>query len=122
MGKIIGGSTGGNVFGAIEPGAFQDAIFERPATQEGKKRAVQKVWRANMANMAPWHDFGKFLAFLDVSARPAWERSLEGVLEETSSRQRAKKLAKVLKIIPRPSKTEPRSLQNRAWNLPRHHF
>ena len=32
MGKITGGSTGGNVFGAIEPGAFQDAIFERPAT------------------------------------------------------------------------------------------
>ena len=67
-----------------------------------------------MANMAPWHDFGKFLAFFDVSARPAWERSLEGVLEETSSRQRAKKLAKVLKIIPRPSKTEPRSLQRKA--------
>ena len=63
MGKIIGGSTGGNVFGAIEPGAFQDAIFERPATQEGKERTVQKFWRANMANMAPWHDFGKFLAF-----------------------------------------------------------
>ena len=31
-----------------------------------------------------------------------------------SSRQRAKKLAKVLKIIPRPSKTEPRSLQRKA--------
>ena len=75
-----------------------------------------------MANIAPWHDFGKFLAFFDVSARPAWERSLEGVLEETSSRQRAKKLAKVLKIISRPSKTEPRSLQNRTWSLPRHHF
>ena len=63
-----------------------------------------------MANMAPWHDFGKLLAFFDVSARPAWERSLEGVLEETSSRQRAKKLAKVLKIIPRTGNV-PKSLQ-----------
>ena len=78
-----------------------------------------------MANMAPWHDFGKFLAFFDVSARPAWERSLEGVLEETSSRQRAKKLAKVLKSSPDPpkpspgaSKIEPGAFQDTIFKRP----
>ena len=58
------------------------------------------------------HDLGKFSTFFDVSARPAWERSLEGVPEETSSRQRAEKPAKV-------SKNRPQTLQNRVLGLPK---
>ena len=68
------------------------------------------------------HDLGKFSAFFDVSARPAWERSLEGVLEERLRGNVPKNLRKSRKIIPRPSKIEPRGLQNRAWSPPRRHF
>ena len=68
------------------------------------------------------HDLGKFSAFFDVSARPAWERSLEGVPEERLRGNVPKNQRKSRKIAPRPSKIEPRGLQNRAWSPPRRHF
>ena len=58
------------------------------------------------------HDLGKFSAFFDVSARPAWERSLEGVLEERLRGNVPKKPAKVLK-------NRPQTLQNRAPGPPK---
>ena len=61
--------------------------------------------------------------FLAASARPTWERSseglLEGVLEGRLRGNMPKNLQKSKKIVSRPSKIEPWSLQNGAWSPPR---
>ena len=64
--------------------------------------------------------------FLTASARPTWERSSEGFLEAVlEGRLRGnmpESLQKYQKIISRPSKIEPWSLQNGAWSPPRRYF
>ena len=66
----------------------------------------------------------QMLSFSGASARPTWERSLEGFLELEGHLRgnMPQNMRKFRKIVPRPFKIEPWGLQTRACSPPRHHF
>ena len=68
----------------------------------------------------------QILTFLGASARPTWERSLEGFLEGLlEGRLRGnmpKNMRKSRKIVPRTSEIKPWGFQNRVGRPPRRYF